>query len=497
MTTQANQRYRLGASLAAKASRLPRQVWVNLYTTLISFAGLSVILLALLDLPADRTGFLIYVGMGVLTELLSVELFSSMRGSRVSAAAIISLAGMLTFGPLPGALINTACGLAASLVSAFANRGKDGSGRASLMRRSSFNIGMLTISTTLAGYTYTAFGGLVGDPIHLSNTLPLFIAVLVSEASNILLLLGVITLQTGQPPMQVWEQNLRWGVPISVVGGGLGSFAVAVAHNQFGLLGLALFFLPIVAIGYSFRLYMTNMRTYVNRLEQANTEMDQINTSLLETISSVIDAYDLYTYGHSAQVAIYTAAIAEKLNLSQAEKATLSRAALVHDIGKIGVTDNITGKAARLTEEERYMMERHPIIGADILRRMKGLQDLVPLVRHHHEKWDGSGYPAGLAGGEIPRGARIIALADAVDAMCSSRPYRKALKIEDVLNEVKRSSGKHFDPQVVAAFLAVAAEHDQAYFRDSAEIIDENILSDDLRSKIQGLRYLKRSMLPE
>lgn len=476
---------------------MSRATGLQLYTSSIAILGLVVILIAIQRLPEDSTQLLVFAGLGIITELLSVELFANMRGSRLSAAAIISIAGVLTFGPLPAALINGGCGLTSSIVSLYTNRKQASTGRASFLKRTLFNVGMLTASTFLAGSAYLIAGGVVGDPLRLSNILPLFLAVVTSEASNILILLGVILLQTGEPIQQVWEQNFRWSIPLSVVGGVLGSLAIAIASAEYGWIGLALFFLPVLAIGYSFRMYLSNMRVYVNRLEQANTDMDEMNTALLETLGAVIDAYDLYTYGHSSQVAVYASALADHLGITGPEKSVVVRAALVHDIGKVGVMDSIIGKPDRLTDEERRLMERHPIISADILRQMKGLQELIPLVRHHHERWDGTGYPAGLAGDEIPLGARIIAVADAVDAMCSSRPYRSALPIGSVLQEVQRCSGAQFDPHVAQAFIELAAEKEQSYFKDSAESIDAHVGSKNILASSQGLRYLKRSMLPE
>lgn len=472
-----------------------RRFWVIVYTSFFSILGFLIIYDSWLHLPADRIGLLLYIGLGVTTELLSVELFANMRGSRVSAAAIISTAGILTFGPLPAALINAACGLASSFVGYYSHRGKESTGRAPFIQRSLFNIGMLTVSTALAGFSFVILGGTVGNPLLISNAVPLVSAVVASEAINILILIGVIVLQTGQPIKQIWNQNFRWGIPISISSGVLGSMMIAVSNLRFGMLGLSLFFLPILAVGYSFRLYMSNMRVYVNRLEQANKEMDDINSSLLETLGSVIDAYDVYTYGHSAQVAVYARAIADRLKLPEAEKAKIVRSALVHDIGKIGIMDTIIGKPDMLSDTERRIIERHPIISADILRQMKGLQDLIPLVRHHHERWDGHGYPAGLSGEEIPLGARVLALADTLDAMCSSRPYRKAISIETVRQEIAANSGTQFDPKIVNAFLLISSEKDQNYFKDSATTIDENIFAQKYPLRHQNTGYLKRSML--
>ncbi|MBC8248840.1 MAG: HD domain-containing protein [Anaerolineales bacterium] len=226
-----------------------------------------------------------------------------------------------------------------------------------------------------------------------------------------------------------------------------------------------------------FRYYLCKLGFYVNQIEEANLILKEENQEfleLLETMSAVIDVYDVYTYGQSAQVAEYAAAIAEKMNLSPEEQAVVARAALVYDIGKVGISDSTSAELGILTDEEHNGMERYPVIGAQMVAQ-KGLQELVPLVRHQHERWDGSGYPDGLKGEEIPVGARILALADTLDAMFSDHPYGSTRSFREAMAEVARSSGKQFDPDVVAAFLAVAKEKAGNFFVDSAATVDRSI----------------------
>jgi putative nucleotidyltransferase with HDIG domain len=234
---------------------------------------------------------------------------------------------------------------------------------------------------------------------------------------------------------------------------------------------------------------------YVNKLEELNRSLDEANLGLLETLSAVIDAYDVYTYGHSTQVAVYAEAIAEKMGLTRDEQAAVVKAALVHDVGKIGVMDSIFSKEGLPTDEEWNLVQRHPIIGAEIVRRTKGLQELVPVVRHHHERWDGGGYPDGLEGEEIPLGARILALADALDAMCSDRPYRRTRSFKEVMEEIAKCSGTQFDPEVVKAFFAVAREKERDFFKNSATMVDRAVLVTGKGSASLGPRYLKKSMV--
>ena len=276
----------------------------------------------------------------------------------------------------------------------------------------------------------------------------------------------------------------------------VGGSALAAAYQSTGVLGVAVFALPVLAIGYSFRLYTDHTRVYVDSLENLNQELHDTNIGLLETLSAVIDAYDIFTYGHSAQVAAYAGALAQKMGLPEEEQQKIVKAALIHDIGKIGVSETIVSKAERLTEEKFSIIRCHPAIGAEILSRMKGLQDLVPLMRYHQEKFVGSGYPEGLHGDQIPLGARILTLADSLDAMYSDRTYKASRNLEDVVAEVRRCSGTHFDPQVVKAFLELVEEHGQALFHNSGQTVDREVALSNIRTKQDiARRFLKRSQM--
>jgi putative nucleotidyltransferase with HDIG domain len=268
---------------------------------------------------------------------------------------------------------------------------------------------------------------------------------------------------------------------------------LALAYEMFTYLGLAVFMLPILATNYSFRLYVANSKIYIEKLQKMNEELDEANLGLLETLGAVIDAYDMFTYGHSTQVAVYAAALAEKLNIPPAERSLIVKAALVHDLGKVAVMDSIISKPGALTEEEFRQVKRHPEVGAQIVSRMKGFKDLVSLVRHHHERWDGKGYPDGLAGDEIVLGARILALADSLDAMFSTRPYRPARNYKEILTEVARCSGTQFDPRVAQAFFELADEKGRDFFINSAINVDQVLHENHLEDLGKVDRYLKKT----
>ena len=178
----------------------------------------------------------------------------------------------------------------------------------------------------------------------------------------------------------------------------------------------------------------------------------------LRTLAAALDARDPYTRGHSERVTACALRLAEALGLPRPERELLERAGLLHDIGKIGIRDAVLLRPGPLDEEAWQQMRRHPVIGAEIVGQMEPRRLAEPVrlaVLHHHERWDGSGYPAGLAGEEIPLLARVIALADACDAMTSDRPYRSALGRDEALAEIRRCAGRQFDPELAAAFVRV------------------------------------------
>jgi diguanylate cyclase (GGDEF)-like protein/putative nucleotidyltransferase with HDIG domain len=208
---------------------------------------------------------------------------------------------------------------------------------------------------------------------------------------------------------------------------------------------------------------LTLLRTVAGQLAIATENaqlygrMRDLYLSGIRTLAATVDAKDSYTHGHSERVAAYARAIALTLELPQLEVETIELAGLLHDIGKIGVPDAVLQKPGHLEPDERALIEQHADLGARILADNSALRPLVPLVRHHHERYDGGGYPSGLRGEEIPLGAAIICVADTFDTMTTDRPYRRAPGLEEARREIVRCGGQQFDPRVVAAFLRASA----------------------------------------
>lgn len=175
----------------------------------------------------------------------------------------------------------------------------------------------------------------------------------------------------------------------------------------------------------------------------------------IEALASLVDARDPYTGQHSKNVSKYTAMICSKLDITQQEKDRIILSASFHDIGKVGIGDNVLNKAGKLTDEEYDIMKKHPSIGADIISKIQGFEDISDMIRYHHERWDGRGYPSKLKENEIPFGSLIIAIADTYDAITSDRVYRKGLGKDKAIQILKEEKGKQFNAELVDVFLSV------------------------------------------
>jgi putative nucleotidyltransferase with HDIG domain len=222
-----------------------------------------------------------------------------------------------------------------------------------------------------------------------------------------------------------------------------------------------------------------------SELEAKNRELRTAYLSTVRALSEAVDAKDPYTRGHSERVGVYASRIARELGCRREFIERIYLAGLLHDIGKIGVPDAIIGKPDRLTSAEYDLMKRHPEIGARILEPVAFLADIVPCVRHHHEWYDGSplGYPERLAATEIPYPSRIILVADTVEAMTSDRPYRKALPLAQVVEEIERFRGTQFDPAAADAFLRIAEREEESFIETASKFDIEDFVAEPSDSR--------------
>jgi putative nucleotidyltransferase with HDIG domain len=237
---------------------------------------------------------------------------------------------------------------------------------------------------------------------------------------------------------------------------------LAYAYQSVSHWVLPLFFAPALAAQLLFVLYQAQLRL-TEDLTEVNERLERANLSFASALVATLDARDQYTAGHSAAVAIYSRDIARRMGLSEEDQELVHLCGLVHDIGKIGLSPGLLEKTGPLTLDERRQMQEHPAIGERILANVEDYSEIAAIVRHHHERVDGQGYPDGLGGDEIPLLSRILTVADAYDAMTSDRPYRDAMPSRVARLRLAQAVESQFDTSVVAAFEAILAGATEAY----------------------------------
>jgi diguanylate cyclase (GGDEF)-like protein/putative nucleotidyltransferase with HDIG domain len=279
----------------------------------------------------------------------------------------------------------------------------------------------------------------------------LMVAALIFFFANTLPISVVISLTEGKSARKVWSECYFWSFPYYLVGAAAVGL-VGIVNRSAGW-ETSLLVLPLIYWVYrSYRLYLGRLEAEKQRVEVEKRHVEEIaslNMRTIEALALAIEAKDHTTHTHLQRVRTYAVEIAKELNLPAEEIEALRAAALLHDIGKLAVPEQIINKPGKLTPEEFEKMKVHPIVGAEILERVAFPYPVAPIVRSHHERWDGSGYPDGLSGEEIPVGARILAAVDCLDAMASHRQYRSALPLGEAMAKVKEKAGTWFDPHVV------------------------------------------------
>jgi len=302
--------------------------------------------------------------------------------------------------------------------------------------RGFFNASQFAVSTFLAGLVFQFFRGYEYEFVWGSYHFYLAVvsSIVVFFLCNASLVLGVVCLQSGVPFRALWKKDVN-GILIQYFALFPLSLLLYFAYVSVGFVGMALFFFPLMVARYSFKLFADTKRMHME---------------LLRALTAAVDAKDPYTRGHSARVAQLSLWIAEHLNLSEKRKEILEYAAILHDVGKIGVADAILAKKGRLSEEEYQVIREHPVIGHRIVGGVNFLKEVAEIILAHHERCDGGGYPNGKMAPEIPLEAKIVAVADVFDALTSERPYRKAYTVEEAFRIMKNEEEGHFAEEVFA-----------------------------------------------
>ncbi|GIW09877.1 MAG: hypothetical protein KatS3mg061_0934 [Dehalococcoidia bacterium] len=301
-----------------------------------------------------------------------------------------------------------------------------------------FNIATLVLGVIAAGGGMTLISGspLLTSAIGVREIVALVVGAGLFVLTNSLLVAVAADLKLGQPLLRHYLLDQREKAPHTGSLLLLGALAALVGAGQpWAILLVAI---PMAMVALSLR---------------QTAQIRRQTCQALEQLADVVDLRDPYTADHSRRVAKYTEALCHELGLSRAETDIIVRAARVHDIGKLGMSSAIVSEARPLSLAELTEMRRHPVIGANIVARFSDFRAGAAIVLHHHERWDGTGYPDGLSGEKIPLGARVIAVCDTFDAMTSDRPYRSALPASAAFAEIARCAGSQFDPSIAEAFL--------------------------------------------
>jgi putative nucleotidyltransferase with HDIG domain len=303
-----------------------------------------------------------------------------------------------------------------------------------------FNVANVTTATVLAWLTYAGCLRLVHNEVAPA----LGVAATVYFVANSVPVTIIVAWDSGISPIAKWRQEFLWYVPFYLIGAML-----AAAANLIGLMFGWLTSLLLIPLVYTvYRAYCAQTAIVRDR-ERHIQETEALHLRTIEGLAMAIEAKDQNTHRHLMRVRVYVSELGKAMGLGKPIMQALTTASFLHDIGKLAVPERIINKPGKLTPEEFEKMKIHPVVGADILERVHFPYPVVPIVRSHHESWDGSGYPDGLKGDEIPIGARILTAVDCFDALASERPYRRAMPIDEAMAFVKKRAGIQFDPQVV------------------------------------------------
>ena len=401
---------------------------LKIYVGVITASTIALFIYLAPSLPSFSNiwlAFIFFLIISTFAEFIPVDL---PIGAAMSIGFPIDFMLILVYGPALAMLITTFSALISETIE-----------RKISWYKIIFNAAQCALSAGIAGLVYQYIGGIIGFQNFLKFVFPATLCALTYCFTNLLLVTVVISLAQGNRIVAVWRINYKENLPTYLAEAPLG-FLMAIIYVEVGILGILLFFLPLLLARRSFELY---------------TKMRKVYLDTIRALAAAIDAKDPYTKGHSERVAETSIALAQELNLSGRDIENIEYTALLHDIGKIGIKDKILSKKSSLTDQEFDKIKEHTVMGAKIIEPVDFLKSSYKAIYHHHEKYDGKGYPDGIKSEDIPILARIIAVADAYDAMGSDRPYRKKLSKDKIMKELTEQSGKQFDPEVVKALISI------------------------------------------
>lgn len=443
----------------------PSSVHLNRYVGVTIGAGGLVGLIGVLGGEATSLWLVLALALiALLFELLQITFngrntISASVGIGVAAAILCGLVGVIAVG---GAIA-----LAHALI------------RRPPLYKFLFNWATHLLAGAALAMAHRAVGALESVPELLRLPLALIVGMPLYFLIDVGLIAVAVSLASGARLRQIWQAEFSWLAPHYMVLGVIGSY-MAMAYQLLGALGLAIAIVPLLLARYAQHQYVQHTQESIRELQRVNQELLQanqdarqahetvsrlnrslveLNDEVVETLARLFDARDLNAGNHVAQVALYATLIGQELGLEGDRLKHLRWAAFLHDIGKIAIPEALLFKRSRLTADEFAVIKTHPARGAELLEGSPATRHLAEFVRQHHERWDGLGYPEGLAGETISLEARILNLCDSVEAMASDRPYSVGRTPEEVIAEVRKCAGSQFDPTIAAVFLRIVERH--------------------------------------
>jgi putative nucleotidyltransferase with HDIG domain len=369
--------------------------------------------------------------------------------ARLSVSEVFVFAAVLWFGPAVATFIVVLEALVGTLWLRGRNR---------TPVRTLFNLSAAAAAIWIASHIYQLIEPTVsletGRPAVEDLLVPVAVLAISYFTINSFLIATALGFEHRASPIDLWRRNFLWLSLNYLVGASVAVILVAYTQTiDFPTISAVL---PLLVITYLM------FRMSLGRVDDAHRHITQVNEMYLATIEALalaVDAKDQITHGHIRRVQVYTVELAKKLGVRDTlQLKAIEAAALLHDMGKLAIPEHILNKPGKLTTAEFDKMKRHADIGADLLSSIKFPYPVVPIVRHHHENWDGKGYPTGLSGADIPLGARILSVVDCFDALTSDRPYRPRLSAEEAFDILRQRRGNMYDPLVVDSFIAAYEE---------------------------------------
>jgi len=420
----------LDTKIKKARSRSKSKKDISMYAYITALSLLSLMFLLYLIKTYDFSDKTLLIVFSILCAIAETFLIPMPKIGALSVSYALTFSAILLTNPLTAAIVS-ATGVA------FRCPYVEGKGRVHILNnpiyKTIFNVSQYIIIAGVGGIVYEIIDKAIDVGFVFFNPVASIFSMLTYIFLNTLLMSILMSILMEEKLISIWKKNF-YGMLLNIFLVTVLGIVVSFSYDSYGLGGILLFFIPLMFARYTFKLYLDMRKNY----------FETINV-LIRTI----EANDPYTSGHSLRVSIYSESIAIELSLPQNKIDLIKSAALLHDIGKIGIDKNILNKTGNLEKEEFEIIKNHPDIGATIISDLSYLTNITDIIRHHHERNDGRGYPDGLTHDNIPIETSILIIADSFDAMTTDRPYKNSLDLDVALNEIRENSGSQFNPDIV------------------------------------------------